>query len=239
MEVNYGRTEAQQQAIIAESYRVNKIAEQTPARKWHKKRQSDDDHNLRNKISIQKFADTPLQGYIDYLGTKPWTFFMTGTTPYTLTDKSARRLAERYYQKVQPHCSEMFFVTEKFELRDGMHIHALMNCEDEAPFGMYTDMWQVATGNRWNGLDPVTKKVDWVGFGKNEQGKDIKTARIDLQRFQMSLGAEGYCAKYILKQHADFDLLTPSALPKEEPIFRDVIPQRVPNGVCWIPRNEE
>lgn len=233
----YARTREQEIAIEAESIRVQGILSQTPQRTWHKKRQSENDLNLRDKISRQKYADTSLQGYIDYLGTKEWNFFMTGTTPYTLTDKSARRLAERYYQKVQPYCDEMFFVTEKFELRDGMHLHALMKCENEGNFPMYVDMWQVATGNRWDGIDPVTKRVAWRGFGENEQGKEIKTARIQLERFQPRLGAEGYVAKYILKQHGDFDLLTPSALPKDEPVSHEK-PQRVPRG-WYIPEDED
>jgi len=139
-----------------------------------------------------------LQPYIEYLNIQDWTFFMTGTTHYELTQKSARRLAERYFLKLYPYCERMFWVSERFECKDGHHIHALMYCPQEAHFSVYNDMWQIATGNNKYKVNKETLKTEFEG----------KHSRIQLKRYVKSLGAEGYVAKYILKAHGDYDLYT-------------------------------
>lgn len=201
-------------------------------KKFLSARKSGNDFELRNFIGRQKYGDT-YQSYVNWMGEKDWTFFMTGTTPYELTDKSARRLAERYFLKLQPYCDGMFFVSEKFELKSGMHLHALMNCPYEAPFQTYFNFWQIATGNKpvFNDKGEITR---WSGFGN----ENSTCARIQLKRYDPKLGAEGYCGKYCFKKRGDYDFFFTETLPKPEIIY-DIKPQRVPKGFYRQPEDED
>lgn len=136
----------------------------------------------------------------EYLDSQPWDFFLTGSTGYSLSLPSARRLAERYFS-MMPEGSKFFFVSEKFEARDSYHIHGLLDLQgsdlrqDRSRTGVLSGWWQLATGNRCisNDSDGIRWKI-WN--------------QIDLRPYMKSVGASGYCAKYINKKQADYDLLT-------------------------------
>ena len=136
----------------------------------------------------------------EYLDSLPWDFFMTGSTSYSLSLPSSRRLAERYFV-MMPDGSRFFFVSEKFEARDSYHIHGLLDLqgsdlrEDRARTGVLSQLWQLATGNRCVSND--SDGIRWEIWNQ-----------IDLRPYMKSVGASGYCAKYINKKQADYDLLT-------------------------------
>jgi len=143
-------------------------------------------------------TDSVKQGYMDWLDTQDWSFWCTGTTPYTLTLKSARRLAERYYDILDRTMNRnvsmtMFWIAEPFDLKEGQHLHWLMKMEPELPYADMYSLWQQATG---------TKNVS------THRKKGRNWSRIQIERYKEGKGASGYCSKYIMKAHADYDILT-------------------------------
>lgn len=151
--------------------------------------------------TIPKYRDANVKNLVEYLDTIDWNFFITGTTGYELTLKSARRLAERYHSNLPPK-SLFFWVGESFELKDGYHIHGLIKIPDVPAgkvspilFNRMVDKWQIATGNKVVENDHGALK--WEIWN-----------RIDLQPYMKHVGAHGYCAKYINKSKGDYDLLT-------------------------------
>ena len=149
-------------------------------------------------------SNANIQHLADYLGSLPWDFFMTGSTGYELTLKSARRLAERYSNNL-PAGSKLFWVAEKFECKDGYHIHGLVELaqsslkNDPRSFWTMGQYWQLATGNKCiqNDKDGIRWEI-WN--------------QIDNSPYMKGLGAHGYCAKYINKKKADYDfLITPQS----------------------------
>lgn len=147
-----------------------------------------------------KYRSTKVQDLADYLGSLPWDFFMTGSTGYELTLKSARRLAERYSNNL-PAGSKFFWVAEKFECKDGYHIHGLVqlaesNLKNDKTRSFWTmgQLWQLATGNKC--IENDGDKIKWEIWNQ-----------IDNSPYMKGLGATGYCAKYINKRKADYDML--------------------------------
>lgn len=130
------------------------------------------------------------QAYVAYLDTLPWDFFITGSTRYDLTLKSVRRLVERWYDRIKlMNESMLFWVAEPFELKDGHHMHGLLRmpaCSKQY-FNLMVDYWQWATGNN--------------------EGLKHKWNALHLVNYNPKQGASGYCAKYIMKDHSDYDLL--------------------------------
>tara|TARA_B100001057_G_C22653513_1_gene873037 strand:- start:189 stop:671 length:483 start_codon:yes stop_codon:yes gene_type:complete len=150
-----------------------------------------------------KSIPTMKEAYIKWLNEEDWTFFSTLTTRYELTQKSARRAAERfhsYLKEISDNQCKMFFVSEKFELKDGFHLHALINLPEKfhefIHFNKIISSWQLAAGT-------FHQKMDENGFYQ-----DQKPSRIDLQKYDKKKGAKGYCAKYIFKKSCDYDILT-------------------------------
>jgi len=145
-------------------------------------------------------TQTTKQGYINYLDSIDWTFFLTGTTRYSLTLKSARRLMERWYDAIPVPGSILFWVAEPFELKDGHHTHGLLKLPDEMTgergFRQLIDLWQWATGNK--ALGNQAGNIEWDKSGWNA---------INLQTYNPKRGAGGYCSKYVMKTKADYDLL--------------------------------
>lgn len=141
--------------------------------------------------------------YINWINDLDWSFFTTLTTKYELTQKSARRAVERFHRhlkEISDNQCKIFFVTEKYEVKDGFHVHALIDLPDKFhEFIWYNKIiasWQLAVGT-------FHKKPDENGFLQ-----DQKSSRIDLQKYDKIKGARGYCAKYIFKKNTDYDLLT-------------------------------
>jgi len=122
-----------------------------------------------------------------WLDSYKWTYFVTLTTRKELTLKSARRLAEVFYNKVnersvflgQKNTAFTYFI-EAFENKKGYHIHALL-------FASVTkkdvfNIWQIASGVK-NAESNYVRALDFV----NE------------------FGATFYVAKYITKSAFDWD----------------------------------
>jgi len=136
----------------------------------------------------------------EYLDSQPWDFFLTGSTGYSLSLPSARRLAERYFS-MMPAGSKFFFVSEKFEARDSCHIHGLLDLQgsdlknDRSRTSVLAGWWQLATGNKC--IQNDGDGLRWEIWNQ-----------IDLKPYMKSVGAAGYCAKYINKKAADYDLFT-------------------------------
>lgn len=158
----------------------------------------------------QDLPDTR-RAVIKYLEALPWTFFLTGSTRYELTLKSTRRLMERWFDEFKTPGSMLFWVAEKFECKDGFHGHGLlyMPAGPEGPdrtlFNRLIDAWQWATGNK---TILVTSWYKEGGRSKMEWDK-TKWNALNLKHYDKKRGAGGYCAKYVFKDDADYDLLIP------------------------------
>jgi len=163
----------------------------------------------------------------EYLDSQPWDFFMTGSTGKSLSLPSARRLAERYFS-MMPASSKLFWVAEKFECKDGYHIHGLLDLQgsdlrdDRSRTGVLANWWQLATGNHCKSND--SDGIRWEIWNQ-----------IDLQPYMKSVGASGYCAKYINKKHTDYDLLINpyDAGPDTMPALRPI-----PSGLAQLQKTE-
>lgn len=118
-----------------------------------------------------------------------WTHWVTFTTPYEMTMKSARRAMHRVHNNfdTQGPCT-MFWAAEPFDVKDGYHTHALLKVHSQMSFKTIFDLWQKASG-----------------------GKKGNYSRIDIQEYKKELGAGHYVSKYITKQLSDYDFLTPGS----------------------------
>lgn len=140
------------------------------------------------------------KAYVSYLETLPWTFFLTGSTRYELTLKSTRRLMERWYDGFKKDDSRLFWVAEKFEVKDGFHAHGLLyipGTPDPDQFTRLIDHWQLSTGNK-----AISNHAGIIEWDK------AKWNALNLRHYDKKRGAGGYCAKYVFKNDADYDLLT-------------------------------
>jgi hypothetical protein len=155
-----------------------------------------------NTVPI-KYHSTKVQDLANYLGSLDWDFFMTGSTGYELTLKSARRLADRYSNNL-PTGSLFFWVAERFECKDGYHIHGLVQLPesnlkyDNRSKWLMGQYWQLATGNKC--IQNDNDGIRWEIWNQ-----------IDNSPYMKGLGAHGYCAKYINKKKADYDMLVTKA----------------------------
>jgi hypothetical protein len=149
---------------------------------------------------------------IAYLQTIPWTYYLTGGTRYELTLKSMRRTFDRWFEGyftenhqtgmrywhpgIKTEGSILFWVAEKFEVKDGYHGHGLLYLPDALQkqlfpvdyFPALINQWQRVTGN------PDRDRAKWNA--------------LNLKHYDKKRGAGGYCAKYVFKDDADYDLLT-------------------------------
>ena len=143
---------------------------------------------------------TKYDAYSNYLASQPWTWFCTMTTGYELTLKSARRLVERTtdnWKKLDPDV-RVFWAAERFECKDGYHLHALVY----APTGpkniqAFVETYQAMVGNKVVANNGGKLRFDaW--------------ARIDLRKFNPKRAAAKYLVPYMFKeqskgQGADYD----------------------------------
>lgn len=131
----------------------------------------------------------------EYLETIPWNYFATFTTPYEMTLNSARRLMEKYHSamNIKGRDDWMFWVAEKFKLKDGYHLHALI--KTELPWDK-DNLWLL-----WQ-----DKSVYKGQKSKRADGKIFNRADIRHRDFNKSAGT--YLCKYLLKSTTDFDILT-------------------------------
>lgn len=79
---------------------------------------------------MAKVSVTP--EYSNYLDSIEWTHWCTFTTRYDLSMKSARRMSETIFNHLGnkndlfARIDKMFWVAEPFDVKDGFHIHALV-----------------------------------------------------------------------------------------------------------------
>jgi len=160
---------------------------------------------------MTKVKNTFKSEYANWLNSFKWTHFITLTTQYELTLKSSRRLAERFHSKLKQHGFEpiLFWVAEKYENKDGYHIHALLKLNRKIERHEYifiTELYQIVSG--------TMNIQDLLNSPKDQDGKRTykKWSRIDLQRYSKGKRGTAYVTKYVMKennrQHAEYDILT-------------------------------
>jgi hypothetical protein len=130
-------------------------------------------------------------GIADYLKEQDWKRFCTFTTGYELTLPSARRLMERFYNRASDKVFDsmpikLFWVAEKFEVKDGYHTHGLLN-------------YPVKYEEQFNVMEVLTETFRVVSKQSN--------ARVNLSKYNKKRSAAKYCAKYLLKSCSDYDFL--------------------------------
>ena len=145
-------------------------------------------------------------GMAKWIGGQPWTYFVTFTTNYELSTKSARRLMDRTHRSwsllTDGRCKLIYFM-EANELRDGCHLHALVHVPDQfRQLHWYTtmvDAYQAQAGATVKRNDKG--KITWEG-----------RHRIDMRRYNGRRDAGGYAAKYASKNNGpdNWDILLPS-----------------------------
>lgn len=144
---------------------------------------------------MSKIRKDTQQVYAEWLQKFEFTHFVTLTTHYTLTIKSARRLVERWHQKLEKHgyTPFIFWVAEKYECKDGYHIHLLLKLGrkiEPHEFKFICELYQICAG---------TSKYEMVD-GKMQREK---WSRIDIQKFNPKLKAGWYVTKYVLKENSN------------------------------------
>ncbi len=85
---------------------------------------------------------------------------------------------------------EIFWVAEKFEAKDGYHLHGLMNYNPET----------FPANNGWE----VLSQTYQITSGASRKGEKF---RVKFDKYNAKRSAGKYCAKYLLKQCSDYDFL--------------------------------
>jgi hypothetical protein len=135
---------------------------------------------------MQKYENSVIG---EWLTNQNWSHWATLTTGYELTLNSARRAAHRFHDVLDRSApTKIFWAAEPYDLKDGFHLHALLDVPKHLEFKNIVDIWQ---------------KVSKGGKGKWN--------RIDLQTYDSNKGAGYYLSKYITKRLSDYDLLTTGA----------------------------
>lgn len=149
---------------------------------------------LTTKVSNFLYA----QATSKFLQEQEWSNFCTFTTPYELTLPSARRLMERFHDRITKNIfsgekPKFFWIAEKFECKDGFHTHGLLHYDKSYfptgcnPVEVLDESYQIVSGAR--------KQTQYKKF------------RVSFSPYDKSRGAGKYCAKYLMKYCADYDWL--------------------------------
>jgi len=126
------------------------------------------------------------QDYGNWLNGYNWQYFGTFTTGYEMTIRTARRSMEGLFRELlKAGKTNMFWVAESFELKDGYHTHALLSVPEVLQYKNIIDIWQKVSGGSSRGV--------WN--------------RIDLQKYNKARGAGYYVSKYVTKRLTDYDFL--------------------------------
>lgn len=155
-----------------------------------------------------------------YLQSRDWKNFVTMTTPHELTMPSARRLNERFFSRLKGYSyesrdvrgdliqvstapiipsAELFFVSEKYESKDGYHTHGLLNYDRNDlptlcnPSEVLDECYQTAAGS-----------YKWIA---REGRTDIRKFRVSFSPYDKTKSAGKYCSKYLMKHVSDYDFL--------------------------------
>lgn len=152
---------------------------------------------FRNKISMTKTNDLRSKAKIvlsDWLNNQDWDLWTTLSTGYELTLPASRRAMIRFHDTVSKKnpCST-FWASEKFDVKDGFHIHTL-----------------------WKFENNISKRETYREFVKDWRITcNTKDANIYSKRYNMDMGAHKYISKYITKEITDYDYFDSSLISKE------------------------
>ena len=137
-----------------------------------------------------------INAYGTFLEEQCYTHYVTITTKYSLTLKSARNLAERFGNQLnyKGTVAEMFWVAESFDTKEGNHLHALV---------------KLIGTNITNPINRI-KVAAKNAIGGSIKGLDYKNTKI--YPYQSKLGANYYISKYINKPITDYDIYLPSKI---------------------------
>jgi len=147
---------------------------------------------------VKEKSRTNLQdGWAQYLDMQPWSLWTTLSTGYELTIPAARRSMIRMYDqcsKIFP-CS-LFWAAEKFDVKEGYHIHSLWgfdgNVQQRDKYQQFVDNWRLVTQT------------------------DKTQSSVYSERYDKSRGAHYYCSKYITKKITDYDYFHYSMTNREK-----------------------
>lgn len=143
------------------------------------------------------------EAYATWLNGHEWGHFVTYTTAYELTQKSARRAMERNFDLLSKFGkSKVFWASEPFDAKEGQHVHALIQTAPNVRVGDIAEVWQIASGNR-----PKIGTARHAAKMAKRAGEKSKWNRVDIQKYIPSKGAHSYVGKYIMKTGADYDFL--------------------------------
>jgi hypothetical protein len=131
--------------------------------------------------------------YGKWLGSMEWDFYCTLTTDRPMSLAYARRIMERFQTGLikRAGSSQIFWVAEPFDLKEGYHTHALIHLPEakevsvKKKAGIINNLWQRITGARY------LKSYN----------------RTEIQPFIKDKGAEFYVGKYLQRTNADYDFL--------------------------------
>lgn len=116
---------------------------------------------------------------------------------------SARRAMEGMYKEIaKGGAAAIFFAVEPFDLKEGYHVHALIQAPKGYQYKHVLQVWQHVSGNKRK--------------SKNE-GEASTWNRVDLQTYKPKLGARHYVGKYIMKEGCDYDILINPGLHEVTP----------------------
>ena len=145
---------------------------------------------MKKVYSMRKSETIPMSNAMGQtLDAYRWTHFVTLTTRYELTEKSARRLVGRWFHRVSEISARrgvpetlIAWFCEAHKTRDSQHIHLLLLAKVQ-----YKELhreWQVVTGAKRQGDSAYLRALSYLS----------------------DFGASYYCAKYITKGFNDWDI---------------------------------
>lgn len=142
-------------------------------------------YKLEHKNQIVAFAN--------FINTFEWQFFCTFTTPYSLSLASSRRSMDKLknYLDNQFTGSKVFWFAEEFDVKEGYHIHALIQLEK-------CDQ---------NSLDKniTALKKAWKILSRGDRKSILNT---HIVQYDKDKGGNFYVSKYINRPNInDYDLL--------------------------------
>jgi len=130
----------------------------------------------------------------DWLNKQEWNLWTTLSTGYELTLPSARRSMIRFHDKVsQTNSCKVFWASEKFDVKDGFHLHTLWKFDneihDKETYGQFVKDWRIIC--------------------------NTNSANVYSKTYKSEMGAHRYISKYITKQITDYDFFDTNSMNKE------------------------
>jgi hypothetical protein len=134
------------------------------------------------------------KGLADWLNNQDWHLWTTLSTGYELTLPSARRSMIRFHDKVsKTNPCQVFWASEKFDVKDGFHLHTLWKFENEIynreTYGQFVKDWRT-----------ICK---------------TNSANVYSEKYKKEMGAHKYISKYITKQITDYDYFDANSMNRE------------------------